>query len=146
MIGLVLTGHGEFAPGLAQALKMIAGKQEAFKIVAFKEDEPLETLEGNMKTAIAELEQEVEEIIVCADLLGGSPFKAAMVATVGKENVKVVTGVNLAMLIEVAMTRLFVESVDQLVEKAITTGQTAIQTMSLNASKREEEVEDEDGI
>ncbi len=31
MIGLILTGHGQFAVGVGQALEMIAGKQAAYQ-------------------------------------------------------------------------------------------------------------------
>ena len=37
MVGCVLTGHGTFANGLVDALKMIAGEQEAFVPVPFIE-------------------------------------------------------------------------------------------------------------
>ena len=64
MIGLILTGHGEYAIGVGHALEMIAGKQEAFKVVPFRESEPMETLESNMKSAIIELQNTTEGIIV----------------------------------------------------------------------------------
>ena len=80
MIGLILTGHGEYAVGVGHALEMIAGKQEAFKVVPFRESEPMETLENNLRAAMEELQGSTEGIVVYADLLGGSPFKAAMVA------------------------------------------------------------------
>ena len=41
MIGCVITGHGEFGPGLSLAVEMIAGKQEKFEVVAFREDQSL---------------------------------------------------------------------------------------------------------
>ena len=37
MIGLILTGHGQFAVGVGQALEMIAGKQAAYRVVPFLE-------------------------------------------------------------------------------------------------------------
>ena len=45
MIGLILTGHGQFAVGVGQALEMIAGKQAAFKVVPFLESDPMDALE-----------------------------------------------------------------------------------------------------
>ena len=39
MIGLILTGHGEFAIGVGHALEMIAGKQTAYKVVPFLESD-----------------------------------------------------------------------------------------------------------
>ena len=75
MIGLILTGHGEFAVGVGHALEMIAGKQTAYKVVPFLESDPIETLENNLRDAMKELQEETEGIVVFADLLGGSPFK-----------------------------------------------------------------------
>ena len=47
MIGLILTGHGEYAIGVGHALEMIAGKQEAFKVVPFRESEPMDEICNN---------------------------------------------------------------------------------------------------
>ena len=38
MVGIVLTGHGRFAAGLKSALDLIAGPQEAFKVVNFEHE------------------------------------------------------------------------------------------------------------
>ena len=42
------------------------------------ESDPMDALENNLRNAMAELQEETEGIVVFADLLGGSPFKAAM--------------------------------------------------------------------
>ena len=89
---------------------MIAGKQAAYRVVSFLESDPMEALENNLRNAMAELQEETEGIVVFADLLGGSPFKAAMLASVDFENVEVVVGTNLPMLIEIAMLREFAAS------------------------------------
>ena len=145
MIGLILTGHGEYAVGVGHALEMIAGKQEAFKVVPFCESEPMETLESNMKSAIIELQNTTEGIVVFADLLGGSPFKAAMLSATNFENVKVV-GTNLPMLIEIAMFREFSNDVQAVVTQSLNAGKEGIQHVVL--SKKVEEIieNDEEGI
>ena len=52
MIGLVLTGHGQFSVGVGQALEMIAGKQEAFKVVPFLENDTMDSLENKLRNSI----------------------------------------------------------------------------------------------
>ena len=148
MIGLILTGHGEYAVGVGHALEMIAGKQEAFKVVPFRESEPMETLEQNMRTAMEELQETTEGIVVYADLLGGSPFKAAMMASVAFENVEVVVGTNLPMLIEIAMLREFAASAQDVVTQSLLAGKEAIQQVSLPTIQNNDidEFDDEDGI
>ena len=146
MIGLILTGHGEYAVGVAHALEMIAGKQEAFKVVPFRESEPMETLEQNMRTAMEELQETTEGIVVFADLLGGSPFKSAMMASVDFKNVEVVVGTNLPMLIEIAMLREFASSAQDVVTQSLTAGREAIQQVSLPTPQNKVVEEDGDGI
>lgn len=36
MIGFVLTGHGQFAPGLKSAVDMVAGEQPNFEVVPLR--------------------------------------------------------------------------------------------------------------
>ena len=146
MIGIILTGHGQFAPGLAHSLQMIAGPQKAFKVVAFKEEEPMEVLEENMAKALTELREETDGVVVFADLLGGSPFKAAMVASQGMDNIEVVCGTNLPMLIEIAMLREFVPTALDVVNQSLTAGKDSIQHVVMPAVKTVEEDLDEDGI
>lgn len=145
MIGLILTGHGEYAVGVAHALEMIAGKQEAFKVLPFRESEPMETLEQNMRTAIEELQETTDGIVVYADLLGGSPFKAAMMASVAFENVEVV-GTNLPMLIEIAMFREFASDAKAVVTQSLSSGKEGIQHVVLPTKVEQIIDEDEDGI
>ena len=148
MIGLILTGHGQFAVGVGQALEMIAGKQAAFRVVPFLENDPMDALENNLRNAMAELQEETEGIVVFADLLGGSPFKAAMLASVDFENVEVVVGTNLPMLIEIAMLREFAASAHDVVTQSLLAGKEAIQQVSLPTIQNNDidEFNDEDGI
>ena len=148
MIGLILTGHGQFAVGVGQALEMIAGKQAAYRVVPFLESDPMDALEINLRNAMAELQEETEGIVVFADLLGGSPFKAAMLASVDFENVEVVVGTNLPMLIEIAMLREFAASAQDVVTQSLLAGKEAIQQVSLPTIQNNDidEFNDEDGI
>ena len=135
MIGLILTGHGEYAVGVGHALEMIAGKQEAFKVVPFRESEPMETLEQNMRTAMEELQETTEGIVVFADLLGGSPFKSAMMASVDFKNV-----------IEIAMFREFASDAKAVVTQSLGAGKEGIQHVVLPTKVEQIIEEDEDGI
>lgn len=99
-----------------------------------------------MKSAIIELQNTTEGIVVFADLLGGSPFKAAMLSATNFENVKVVVGTNLPMLIEIAMFREFSNDVQAVVTQSLNAGKEGIQHVVL--SKKVEEIieNDEEGI
>ena len=148
MIGLVLTGHGQFSVGVGQALEMIAGKQEAFKVVPFLENDTMDSLENKLRNSIRELQEETEGIVVFADLLGGSPFKAAMLATVEYENVEVVVGTNLPMLIEIAMLREFASNAQDVVTQSLLAGKESIRQVSIQSiqSNDDDECNEETGI
>lgn len=125
MIGLIVTGHGNFATGLTSSLALIAGEQEYYKAVDFTE-EP-EQLEVALTAAMDEL-KDCEGILVLSDLPGGSPFKTAVMVGYPRGNVEVVAGTNLPMLCEVSMTRKFMTdmSVKDLAHQAINTGKEQV--------------------
>ncbi len=105
MVGCVLTGHGTFANGLADALKMIAGEQEAFVPVPFIEAGAA-TYPETLAATISDLLDTTDGVLVFCDLLGGTPFNQAMIIAQSYSNVEVVTGTNLPMLLETLGSRL----------------------------------------
>lgn len=145
MIGIILTGHGEFGSGLNSAIELIAGKQEAFEVVNFPENDGLEELTANLETAMDNL-KDSEGIIVLSDLAGGSPFKTAVEVSLNRENVHVIAGTNLAMLAELALTRKFMDDIDALVNQAINTGKDQVVKFEMKKKEPTESVSEEDGI
>lgn len=125
MIGIIVTGHGNFASGLTSSLDLIAGKPEQYVAVDFKAEFSIEDLERELHNAWDAL-HECEGILVLSDLLGGSPFKTAVMIAQKKEKVEIVAGTNLPMLIEVNMARKFVEDVASLANMAVTTGKDQV--------------------
>ena len=142
MIGFLLTGHGEFAPGLASALELVAGKQEAFKVVPFDVEKAAESPEL-LHTEIEQLREETDAVLVFVDLLGGTPFNQAMINTQSISDVNVVTGTNLPMLIETLFTRNSDASatLDTLTECALAAGQNGVVTRKLGTVASDEDDE-----
>lgn len=125
MIGLVVTGHGNFASGLTSSLKLIAGETEKYVAVDFLAEYSVEDLERELNKAFDEL-KDCEGILVLSDLGGGSPFKTAVTTGYPKGNIEVVAGTNLPMLIEVNMARKFIEELDALTNMALSTGKDQV--------------------
>ncbi len=144
MIGMLVTGHGHFATGLASSVQLIAGMPEKFELVDFVEEYSVDDLRRELNAAIDRL-SDCSGILVFSDLPGGSPFKTAVEVSVErKEDIRVLAGTNLGMLIEISMARGFVENIDDLLNMAITTGKDQVVTFALQP--KTEEVEPEDGI
>lgn len=100
MVGLLITGHGEFAAGMQSAAKMIAGECEVIKYVKFLEGMSTEQLADQLNAAFDSLSS-CDGVVVLADLPGGSPFKTAVECKYARpdQKIEVVAGTNLPMIV-----------------------------------------------
>ncbi|MDR1033828.1 MAG: PTS sugar transporter subunit IIA [Bifidobacteriaceae bacterium] len=105
MYGVIITGHGEFPIGLRASAEMIAGEQDKLATHSFIEGASFEAFEKELAESIKKFSQELDGVLIFADLLGGSPFRAAMSAAHGLENARVITGANSPMLLECLVAR-----------------------------------------
>ena len=144
MLGLIVTGHGNFASGLRSSLKLIAGEKENMCFVDFEEKDSVEDLAVKLSSAIDSLSN-VDGILFLCDLTGGSPFKTSVELSVKSDKqMEVIGGANLPMVIELSMAKEFVDSLDALTNMALSTGKDSVFRVTFSAHK--EETNDEDGI
>ena len=146
MIGCVLTGHGTFANGLSDAFTMIAGEQESFVPVPFIEAGAAIYPE-TLAATISDLLDETDGILIFCDLLGGTPFNQSMIIAQNYDNVEVVAGTNLPMLLETIGSRLPETTLDELIKTAVLSGSQGVVHKQLGiTSARDDVFPDEDGI
>ena len=144
MLGIIVTGHGNFASGLQSSLKLIAGEKEYMYFVDFEENDSVEDLQDKLNNAIIDLD-DCSGILVLSDLTGGSPFKTSVELSVtSSKDITVVGGTNLPMIIELSMAKDFVEDLEALTDMAINTGKENI--VRYTYVTHSEENTDEDGI
>ncbi|HEM2771178.1 TPA: PTS N-acetylgalactosamine transporter subunit IIA [Streptococcus suis] len=144
MIKVIVVAHGQFASGILTSLKLIAGEVENIEAIDFSEGMSAQELKARIKAAILG----EREVLILTDLLGGTPFKVSVeLATEQKEqNVVVLSGLNLAMILEANFSRL-TDDLEQLVGKMITTSKDGIiDSVSLLAEDNHDEELFEDGI
>ncbi|MDD6466553.1 MAG: PTS galactosamine/N-acetylgalactosamine transporter subunit IIA [Erysipelotrichaceae bacterium] len=144
MIGLIVTGHGNFATGITSSLKLIGGEPTDYRAVDFTIEMSTDDLEAKLLTAMDELSH-CSAVLVLSDLIGGSPFKTAAIISASRENVQVIGGTNLGMLLETSMSRFAIEDLDQLANIALEAGKTSVAKFSL-APVEEPSSDEEDGI
>lgn len=144
MVGLIVTGHGNFATGLLSSLELIAGEAENLIGIDFTSEDTTETLEVKISNAINELG---DDVVVLSDLVGGSPFKVSVMLGQQSQdkNIRVVAGTNLGMLLETSLCRGEM-SADEVVEFALNSGSNAIKSFEIKTKEIVEEVEEFDGI
>lgn len=127
MIGIVIIGHDGFASGMMKTVEMVAGIQPQLTFVDFTKEMSPELLNEKIRELIKEVDLD-KGVVLFTDLKGGTPFNQAVLASVGYDNVRVITGTNVAMVIEGSLVRLEVEEVDELIEQLLHTGKSQIET------------------
>lgn len=101
---VVLLTHGEFSKGIAQSCEFILGNVPDLKALSI-------TMEMSMEQAADMLREAVEsfgnqKVIVVTDMAAGSTTQAALRIIPEYENVYLLTGLNLGLLIGLLMTDL----------------------------------------
>ncbi|GAA0076835.1 PTS sugar transporter subunit IIA [Clostridium sp. CTA-5] len=105
MIGLIIVGHGIFPTGILSSVKLIAGEQKGVIGVNFESGQGLGVLKKNIGKAIDNLN--TDEVLILADLAGGSPFNVSVIISENRKDkkIRVISGVNLPMVLEASLLR-----------------------------------------
>ena len=75
---LILVSHGTFAPGLHNALGMMAGSdREDIRSTSLLDGMDVDTFRANFAELVQDITPE-DEIILTADIIGGSPLTTAV--------------------------------------------------------------------
>jgi len=143
MIGLIISGHGNFASGLRTSLKLIAGEPCNIEYVDFEETNSIEDLRKKYYASLENLNN-CDSILALTDLAGGSPFKTLVeVKTQIEKPLEVIGGTNLPMLLEISMTKDIIDDLKSLSQSAIEVGKSGVVKFEFIVH---EEEESEDGI
>lgn len=144
MTGIIVTGHGHFPTGILSAVSLVAGKPENTIGVDFEEGKSSEDLKQDLVRAVESLEG--DEILILADLAGGTPFNtaAAVKAERTDKTIKVIAGVNMAALVEAVFSRPMY-GLNELAASLLTAGQDGFKDLD-GLDNGEEEPEFEDGL
>lgn len=102
-LAIIITGHGHFADGMKSALELISGPQKDLYAVNFAEGDTPEALSEKL-AKIVKLYDNNGVVIFC-DIIGGAPFRQAVLLTQTRANSEVVYGTTLQMLIEAVLER-----------------------------------------
>lgn len=100
MIGVVVVTHGQLATELLNAAEMIVGELPRFAAVSIGWHEDTDDAREEIAQAIARVRQE-HGVLVLTDMFGGTSSNLAM-TFLAQDDVEVITGVNLPMLIKLA--------------------------------------------
>ncbi|WP_102401426.1 PTS sugar transporter subunit IIA [Haloimpatiens massiliensis] len=101
MKNIILVSHGTMAKGVYQAVNMIYGDLKNIKFLCLEENMGIDLFRKNLDKLMDGV-KDSDEIIVLADLKGGSPYTSALTllsekGLIGKS--KIVSGLNLPMIL-----------------------------------------------
>jgi PTS system mannose-specific IIA component len=100
MIGVVVVTHGQLATELLNAAETIVGDLPQFAAVSIGWHEDTHDAREEISQAIGRV-QRGQGVLILTDMFGGTPSNLAM-TFLAEQNVEVITGVNLPMLIKLA--------------------------------------------
>jgi PTS system mannose-specific IIA component len=129
MIGILLVGHAGLAQELINACEVIMGKSDMVLAVDIKRKDSPDDITTAVNKAMDNLFSGSEAVLVMSDIFGGSPnnvsFAQAKDRLKNGQKVRVITGVNLPMLLEVISKREEL-GIDDLAMKGVQAGQKGI--------------------
>ena len=103
MIGLVLVTHGRLAVEFITAMEHVVGPQEAVEGICIDADDDMEARRADIAAAIGRVDKG-KGVIILTDLFGGTPSNLA-ISLMKSEDIEVIAGVNLPMLIRLEGAR-----------------------------------------
>src|SRR5699024_3261595 len=93
---LVLISHGRLCEALKESTEMIMGPQENIHTVALLPEDSPEQFQDKFEAVI----QNLDEYIVCCDLMGGTPCNVVVKMIMTGTNIDLYAGMNMPMVIE----------------------------------------------
>lgn len=139
---IVLVSHGMFAPGLHDALGMLAGENRSDILsTSLKNGMGADEFAEHFKELISVVKEE-DEILLFADLPGGSPLTVsanvlAKEGLLGKTTM--IAGMNLPLVLSAAVMKDDMD-MDELKEALIPEGKDAIAEFTVQATEDEEDI------
>jgi mannose/fructose/sorbose-specific phosphotransferase system IIA component len=94
---IIIVSHGNLAQNMLEAAEMFLGKEENVIAAGLYEGDSPEDFEETLLELIG---RDDEQVLFICDIKSGTPFNAACRLTLGRPNIGVLYGMNLAMVLE----------------------------------------------
>lgn len=127
MVSIVIVTHGNLGTELMATAELMTGPLDGVLAVSLKPECSLEDFTNRMRLLLEQHGAE-HEVLILADLLGGTPANVAA-GLAQRGGISVVTGVNLSMLLEVYMSRRNAD-VEELTSLAVQAGREAVHCLA----------------
>lgn len=124
---LIVMSHGKLAYEIMESAKMILGDINGYEIVSMMDEDGFEITSKKLQKSIDKLG--TNDILILVDLYGGTPFNIANIYSQKGNNITLISGMNLAMILEYFSSN--TEKLDVLVNEIIKAGKDNISIPTL---------------
>ena len=139
---ILLVSHGMMAPGLHNALGMLAGEdREDILSTSLKNGMGADEFAENVRKCVAAVKED-DELLVFADLIGGSPLTttADVLASEGLlDRTTMVGGMNLPLVLSAAVTKDTMET-REMIDMLIPESREMLQEFTIEVSDSEDDI------
>ncbi|RRK09511.1 PTS sugar transporter subunit IIA [Lactiplantibacillus garii] len=139
MIGVLVVTHGKLAQGFQDSVNLIMGEQPQFDTVGLFEGNDFDDFKKSIYDKVSSLDSG-EGVAVLVDLFGASPYNAtaANISKLKEEGheIRLITGVNLPMLIESLSQRTTNQDLDGFYKTALTSGKDGIKELMTELERK----------
>lgn len=104
MIGILVSGHINFASGMRSAVEAIVGEQDNVEFIDFVPTISTEELEALMNESIARINSG-QGVLILTDVPGGTPCNRGISIMLKNDDVKLIAGCNLPMITNACFER-----------------------------------------
>ena len=137
MVAIVVGTHGDFSKEVISSAEMIFGEQPNVGYITFKPGESMEDLNIKYNEAMNQLYTE-DGVLFMVDLFGGSPYNAASMIALKNDNMDVVAGVNLPMILGIFESMSF-SNVEELRDVAVSAGIASVKSLKDTMKKADKD-------
>lgn len=136
-VGIIVITHGRLSDALVETLFSIVGKKDKVISLPVPTEFTLESLCNSIKEVIKKMDSKY--VIILTDVLGGTPCNASLKLVKEFQNVQIISGVNLYMLISAVNLRETMNesfSFEEYVDKVISESKKSIANATEILSKK----------
>lgn len=135
MIGIIVASHGPMATGIIETSQWFFGKQPQLQSLCLQPEQNIENFDEQIKNLVREVDTGDGVIILC-DLLFGTPCNRSALQL--NDNIELIAGVNLGMLLEILSSRETYEgTLKDFVMKMVETGKNCVADVKAILSESE---------
>ncbi|MEI0518053.1 PTS sugar transporter subunit IIA [Brachyspira murdochii] len=129
---LILMSHGNLASALIESTKMILGDLSDYDIVSMQVDDTFNDVEEKLISVLDKHKD--KNILIMTDIYGGTPFNIASKFYRKNDNICLISGVNLDMVIEYFSSDMH-DNTKKLIDELISVSKDSITLYSKNENE-----------